>query len=259
MQTKKFIPIFFTFLLAANFLLAQEHRIAVQSPKDVTLILKDFYDELPIEGYAGNEIIITRNGGENEGTPERAKGLKAVYPAGTDNTGLALDVEKSGNDIRITCLLPITNHGGTYKLKVPENIALRINSGCEHDNSVNIQNIKNEIEANVCQSINLKNVSGPLVLSTISGNITVVFSEMSPKPVSIANISGEIDVTLPAKSAANLDMTNVSGNMYSDFDLNADHKDMQRVGGNSINAKLNGGGTDLKITNISGNIYLRKG
>ena len=122
-----------------------------------------------------------------------------------------------------------------------------------------LQNIKNEIEANVCQSINLKNVSGPLVLSTISGNITVVFSEMSPKPVSIANISGEIDVTLPAKSAANLDMTNVSGNMYSDFDLNADHKDMQRVGGNSINAKLNGGGTDLKITNISGNIYLRKG
>jgi hypothetical protein len=31
------------------------------------------------------------------------------------------------------------------------------------------------------------------------------------------------------------------------------------VGGGAINAKLNGGGTDLRITNVSGNIYLRKG
>jgi lia operon protein LiaG len=259
MKTRNCTLIFFALIISANFLLAQEHRIAVQNPKDATLILSDFYDDLPIEGYAGNEIIITANAGRFE-TPERAKGLKPVYPGGTDNTGIALSVEKNGNDIRVRCLQPITNHEGSYKLKVPESMALRIKSGCERSTSVNIQNMKNEVEVDVCENIKLRNVSGPLVLNTISGNIDVVFGELSnTRPISITNISGEIDVTLPAKAAVNLEMKNVSGTMYSDFDFNSEHKDLQRVGGNSIESKLNGGGTDLKITNVSGNIYLRKG
>jgi lia operon protein LiaG len=246
-------------LFCTNFLLAQEHRIAVQNPKEARLILNDFYDELPIEGYAGNEIIITATSGRFE-TPERAKGLKAIYPGGTDNTGIALNVEKNGNDIRVRCLQPITNHEGSYKIKMPENMALRIKAECDKGTSVNIQNMKNEVEVNVCENIKLKNVTGPLVLSSISGNIDVVFNELNnSRPISIAAISGEVDVTLPAKAGVNLEMTNVSGSMFSDFDFNADHKDMQRVGGNSIDTKLNGGGTDLKITNVSGNIYLRKG
>jgi len=34
---------------------------------------------------------------------------------------------------------------------------------------------------------------------------------------------------------------------------------MKKVGGNNIRSQLNGGGTDLKLSVISGNIYLRKG
>ncbi|HLY70530.1 MAG TPA: hypothetical protein VKR53_12430, partial [Puia sp.] len=73
MKTRNGMLTFLTLMISANFLLAQEHRIAVQNPKETTLILGDFYDELPIEGYAGNEIIITANSRRFE-TPERAKG-----------------------------------------------------------------------------------------------------------------------------------------------------------------------------------------
>jgi lia operon protein LiaG len=260
MKTKNYVLVFFTMIFSTTLLRAQEHRIPVQNAKETTLSLLDFYDNLPIEGYAGNEIIITATSDRFDNTPEKAKGLKAVYPGGTDNTGIALEVSHEGNNIVVRCLMPITQHDGKYKLKVPEELALRIKSGCERDNSVDIQNMKGEIEVNICQTIKLKNVTGPLELSTISGDIDVVFGPMNAgKPISIANISGEIDVTLPAKAAVNLEMRNVSGNMYSDFDFNTEHKDMQRVGGNSINARLNGGGTELTLTNVSGNIYLRKG
>ncbi|HXB45162.1 MAG TPA: DUF4097 family beta strand repeat-containing protein [Puia sp.] len=260
MKTTNLILTIFTVLFFTNSLLAQEHKITVQNSKEGTVILDGFYGDLPIEGYAGNEIIITSTDGRFEKVPAQAKGLKPVYPDGTDNTGMALNVEQSGNEISIRCLLPIEQGGAAYKIKVPENLSLRIKGDCSRSNSVHIQNMKNEIEVNVCESIKLKNVSGPLVLSNISGNIDIVFNEISSnKPISVASISGEIDVTLPAKAAVNLEMRNVSGNMYSDFDFNTSHKEMQRVGGNSINAKLNGGGTDLKITNVSGNIYLRKG
>jgi lia operon protein LiaG len=259
MKAKLYFLVLFAFVASINFTRAQEHRITVQNPQETTLTLSDFYDELPIEGYSGNEIIITSTSSRFKDLPERAKGLKPIYAAGTDNTGIGLNVEKNGNDIRVTSLSPITNHEGSYKIKVPENMSLRIKSDCAHNNSVDIQNMKNELEVNVCQSIKLRNVAGPLELSNISGDIDVVFGTISTKPISIAAISGEIDITLPSKTPANLEMTTVSGNMFSDFDFNADKSDMRRVGGGTINAKLNGGGTDLKITNISGNIYLRKG
>jgi len=243
-------------LLTVNTLQAQEYKTTVENSKDAKLILKDFTSELPIEGYAGNEIVIT--GGPDMTLPDRAKGLKPVYSAGPDNTGIGLNVEKSGNQITITCLLPF-NKQSDYRIKVPDNLYLKVASGCEHQNSVAISNMKNEVEVNICSGITVKNSTGPLVLSTINGEVNVMFSEISKdKPTSIASINGEIDVTLPAKSAVNLEMRNMQGGMYSDFEFPAEDKQMRRVGGGAVNAHLNGGGVGLKITSINGNIYLRK-
>ncbi len=245
-------------LFAPRFSTAQDYKIPVENTRDGKLTLRNFSGDLPIEGYSGNEIIISSTDERGQKTPERAKGLKPVYSGGTDNTGLGLSVEKNGSQINIDCLMPFTRRGD-FKIKVPENLALKINSGCERNNQLSIRNIKNEIEIKNCHSIELKNVSGPLVLSTISGSIDVVLTGINKdKPTSIASVSGEIDVTLPASSAANLEMTTINGNMYSDFDLATQQSAMKRVGGNAITTKLNGGGGDLKISNISGNIYLRK-
>jgi lia operon protein LiaG len=237
---------------------AQEYKTTVDNPKEVKLTLQDFVGDLPIEGYGGKEIIIISTSERVNNTPDRAKGLKPVYAAGTDNTGIGLSVEKRGNEIIIQCLLPFTHEGG-YKVRVPESLSLKVKSGCERRSAVTIENMKNEVEVNVCQGIKIRNSTGPLVLSNISGEIDVVFNEINKdKPISIASISGEVDVTLPAKTPVDLQMTTMNGTMYSDFDFAADDKDMKRVGGGKVSTRLNGGGLDLKLTTISGNIYLRK-
>jgi hypothetical protein len=243
-------------LLASHTLHAQEYKIDVSAQKDAQLVLEDLNGELPIEGYSGSEIIVTAEGLEE--TPERAKGLKAVYPGGDDNTGVGLNVTKDGGRIVLHCIVPFTRDVH-YKIKVPSSLRLKINRGCERSAEVIISNMTNEVDVTNCQGIQLKNVTGPLVLSTISGDIKVAFTQVAKdKPISIAAISGEVDVTLPASAPVNLEMSTISGGMYTDFDLKSD-KDMQKVGGGNIKASLNGGGVDLKITNISGNIYLRKG
>jgi lia operon protein LiaG len=245
-------------LFAFHPLRAQEHKIPVENTKEGRLTLDDFTGDLPIEGYSGNEIIITGTSDHFE-TPERAKGLKSVYSAGTDNTGLGIFLEKDGNKITLRCLVPVTQ-SANYRIRVPENLALKIIRDCAKSGNTIIENMKNEVEFKGCQNITLKNVTGPLVISTISGGVNVVFSEISKdKPVSIACVSGEIDVTLPAKAAVDLEMSTVSGNMFTDFDLTQDNKDMRRIGGSVIKSKINGGGTELKLHVISGNIYLRKG
>jgi hypothetical protein len=256
-KMKYVIPIFLT-LFVWKQSVAQEFKLTVENSKDGQLTLNDFPGDLPIEGYSGNEIIITSTSGRFD-APDRAKGLKPVYGGGTDNTGIALTMERNGNKISFRCLLPITK-GADYHVKVPDNFMLRIHRGCERGGETSIQNVKNEIDFDGCHQVSLKNVTGPLVISTISGGVDVVFGEISKdKPISIASISGEVDVTLPAKAAIDLEMSTINGNMYSDFDLAADNKNMKKVGGNNIRTQLNGGGTGLKLSVISGNIYLRKG
>ena len=76
---------------------AQEYKVQVQNTKEGKLTLTEFSGDLPIEGYSGNEIIIE---GEvrGSGNPDRAKGLKPIYPGGTDNTGLKhLSLPHHGN------------------------------------------------------------------------------------------------------------------------------------------------------------------
>jgi hypothetical protein len=246
-------------LLMAGSITAQEYKVNVDNPKNSKLSLSNFSGDLKIEGYAGNEIIFSPVGEEDMKVPERAKGLKPVYGGGVDNTGVGLSVEKSGTGISVTCLLPFTN-SREYTIKVPESMSVEVKSECQNNNDVYIKGMKNEIEIQSCQSIKLTGVSGPLVLSTISGDIEVTFDNIATgKPFSINSISGEIDITLPAKIAADIEMNSVSGRMYSDFDFSDKSKDMNQIGGNELNTKLNGGGAKFSIVTVSGNIYLRKG
>lgn len=240
-------------------LFAQEYTITVENPKDSRLSLASFSGSLIIEAVPGNKIIFTSPDAEDLKTPERAKGLKPVYPAGTDNTGIGLSVEKQGNDIVVNCLIPFTN-STDYTLKVPENMAMKIVSQCQNSTDIEITGMKSELEIQNCQNISLKNVTGPLVLSTISGNIEVTFGSITVgKPFAINSVSGEIDITLPASFPVDLSIGTVTGRIFSDYEFNDKSDNLKQVGGSQLVSKLNGGGTKFSIMNVSGNIYLRKG
>lgn len=258
MKTIKVSLVSALFLLITGVLSAQEYKIAVSSPKDTRVILKDFNGELPIEGYSGNEIVITTTDGSFE-VPEKAKGLKPVFPGGTDNTGIGLDVQKSENTITITCLVPFTRDT-EYKIRMPESIAIELSSGCERSNDVSIKGMKSELDIQTCHDIVLKDVTGPLVLSTISGDITITYSSInSAKSSSVHSVSGDVDITLPVKTPASLELSTISGAVYSDFDFTETKKDLKKIGGNDLNYTINGGGFKYSIGSVSGNIYLRKG
>jgi lia operon protein LiaG len=258
MKRVKFGIIAFTVLLASGVASAQDYKVAVQNTAATRVILKDFNSQLPIEGYAGNEIVITSAAGKME-IPDKAKGLKPIFPGGVDNTGIGIDVQKSENTVTITCLVPFTRES-EYKIKMPENVALEITSGCERSNDVVVTGMKNEIDIQICHNIELKDVTGPLVLSTIDGNIDVKFANINTsKTSSVKSVSGDVDISLPVKTPVNLELNTVSGTIYSDFDFSESKKDLRKIGGNETNYSLNGGGFTFSIKSVSGNVFLRKG
>jgi lia operon protein LiaG len=254
----KLIALFIFASSCALFAQEKEYKITTQNTKEGRLILKDFSYSLPIEGYNGTDIIITTSS-EDFAPPEKAKGLKPIFPAGTDNTGIGLDVQKIDNLITVTCLLSF-NRNGEYKIRVPESMAIELSSGCERNNNISIKGMKNEIDIKCCHNITLADVTGPLVLSTISGDINITYSSINTtKSSSVNSISGDIDVTLPSKTATDLELRTVTGAFYSDFDFSQTQKNLKKYGGNEMNYSLNGGGFKFTIGSISGNIYLRKG
>ncbi len=259
MNKKSIVLILTAMIFTTAISRAQEYKIPVQNSSDEKLSLIDFMGTLPIEGYNGKDIIITTTSGPSFDAPERAEGLKPNYSNGTDNTGIGLELEKSGNQISVRCLLPITKRA-EYTMKVPYNLAIMAESGCERTNSISIQNMKNEIEIKTCHSISLSDVTGPLVLSTVAGGIDIEYTKVnSDKPVSINSVSGNIDITIPALTPADMEIRTITGKVSSDFDFPSGDGDMKQVGGKTYSYALNGGGVDYTIVSVSGNIHLKKG
>src|SRR5687768_15535052 len=68
----------------------KEYKIKFTSASNRTLVLHMDKSDIDIAGYDGDEVIISATGEFNLAPPDKAKGLKALYQTGEDNTGLGL-------------------------------------------------------------------------------------------------------------------------------------------------------------------------
>ena len=57
--------------MATKVLTGQEYKMKVENTKAGKLVLNDFTGDIPIEGYAGNEIVITATSEKFAKIPER--------------------------------------------------------------------------------------------------------------------------------------------------------------------------------------------
>lgn len=139
---------------------------------------------------------------------------------------------------------------------------------------ITINNVSGEIEVNTREGdISLNNISGEVVAHSIDGDLLILFKEVpKEEPMAFSTIDGDIDVTFPKKTKATISAKNVDGDIYTDFDMDITHVkevDADRNGGwqngltgmfgNTITGKINGGGADILISTVDGNIYIRKG
>ncbi len=93
-------------------------------------------------------------------------------------------------------------------------------------------------------------------------NVDIVFSSVAEStPTSVSLVSGYIDVTMPASTGADMYLSSTSGEIYTNLELEmkGDENDMMRLGGGrKIESALNGGGVEIQLKTVSGDIYLRK-
>lgn len=246
--------------LAESMAQTHEYKAKLANSKEKKVTIEMAASQVKIEGYAGDEIIIQASSGF-EAPPERSKGLKPLYYAGVDNTGIGLSITNEASGLKVE---KVTRKEVKYTIRLPKQVSVLFQEvNWQGGSKIAISNMDGdlEIKTNVA-NINLTNVTGPVVANTTSGDVNVVFSALNQsKPTAISSISGEVDVTLPATAKSTMKLRSINGEMYTDFDLGTkSNKDgLSKVGGGTnIEGTTNGGGVEVQLNTISSNIYIRK-
>ncbi len=256
---KKIILLSAVLLGSYTALQAQEYKARLANNKDRKVTIEMDASSLKIEGHNSDDVIIQASSGY-EAPPERAKGLKPIYNSAVDNSGIGLAVTTENGGLKIE---KATRKPIKYTIKLPRKVAILYQQVNWQGSEISISNMDGDLEIKTNNaSIDLTNVTGPVVANTINGEVKVIYSSLNQeKPTAISTINGPVDITLPANAKANLKLRSINGEMYTDFDLGLKtSKDgMSKVGGgHDIDGMTNGGGVEMQLKTISSNIYIRK-
>jgi len=241
----------------------KQHEVTVTSGQKI--VVENLLGKILVKNHNGTSLIIKTDAyGE---LPEKAKGLKEIYSGSVDNTGMGIAVKSSGKSIFVSGASK-RSEDASYTFLVPKGVNMSIDYSSPFGyETIEVEGFSGEFEAKTLnEDISLQNVTGPMSIHTINGDVTADFSSLSQtSPTAITTINGDLEINIPASTKTTIDFGTMHGEVYTDCDIEFEkkndekHGDMKMIGGNSNNTgKINGGGVELSLSTINGSIYLRK-
>jgi hypothetical protein len=246
----------------------EQLKIPLTNPgKTYTLDVKLLNGSIQVISYSGTELIIEavvsvpQDDSENK---ETVDGMKRISRTGD----YEITAYENNNVVSV--------HNNSFdqaiklSIKVPQqSVSLKLSTVNEGD--ITVENLTGEIEINnVYGAITASNISGSVVATTVDGDIKINFKAVDPSAaMAFSSLSGDIDIVLPPDIKANLKLKSDMGEIYSDFDMVID-KAQPKVNRTNqsgiyklevedwVYRKLNGGGSELMMKNMQGDIYIRK-
>jgi hypothetical protein len=273
MKTISKTTMILVFILTATSIFGQSESseqltVPLSSPgKSYTLKVNLVQGSIKIVGYEGKDIVIdvtapgSKAGREMEKDP--STGMKRISSSGS------YEVIAKENDNTVTVNTSNPNKTFFLSLKVPQDVKLKAST--VNNGTIEIENVKGELELNnVNGGIKVTGISGSVVSNTVNGDITTTFNLVDPKaPMAFSTLNGNINVTFPSDTKANLKLKSEMGEVFSDFDIDIDKTRPKTNKTNEpgmykikmedwIYGKINGGGSEILMKNMHGNIYIKK-
>lgn len=222
---------------------------------------------ITVSGYEGREILIEIQDKDKD-HKARVRTHEGMHSL---STGGRADIQAEESNNKVT-IQGDAGKATNLVLKIPMNdVTLKLRT--VNDGDIVASNINGELEVtNTNNSIKLNGVSGSVVANTVNGNVIVTFKSIDPKAaMAFTTLNGNVDITFPANLKANVRLKSDRGDIYTDFDVVAEHHKpvvTQKNGGRGamyslkiedwVYGKINGGGPEMMMKNMNGNIYIRK-
>ncbi|MFD2512810.1 DUF4097 family beta strand repeat-containing protein [Pontibacter locisalis] len=235
------------------------YKAKLDNSKNSRIIITMYNSGVQVVGHNADEVVVESSSYTQP--PARAAGLKPLYNQAVDNTGLGLAITKENNTMKID---KASRQDGNYIIRVPKNASVVYTETNWTGDDVSMSDLNGEIELKLNNSnANLTNITGPLVANTTSSDMVIKFANLNQsKPSAISSVAGTVDITLPANTKADFKLKSIQGEIYSDFDLNTKNNSKNGLtkvaGGNTIEGAINGGGAEMTLYTISGDMFIRK-
>lgn len=197
-------------------------------------------------------------------------GRKIVTPSGTQTLrggGYALEVEEDDNEISVD--MDWRNNKVTVLARVPRHADVELQT--INDGEIIVSNLIGSLELyNTNGPITAKNVSGSVIAESVNDDIDISFAGLdADNASSMESINGDLYLGLPATAGARAFLDSVRGEVYSEFEVEIEpsqpvvERDDDENGvsiriESVIIAKINGGGPDIRMKTLQGDINIKK-
>jgi hypothetical protein len=217
---------------------------------------------LSVKAYAGKEVII-----DAEPRVPRIKPIEAANLRRIDDGLADLRVEGQGNVVTVRT-------DGFYRaarinIQVPTKTNLELVS--VNGGLIDVDGVEGDIDIqNTNGGVRASDVSGSVRADATNGAVVVAMRGVTPgKALSFTTVNGRVDVTLPPSIKANAQMRTSHGGIWTDFDIQqtSTNPAVQDLGNgyrryqieSDIRGTINGGGPQVTLSTMNGNIFIRKG
>jgi len=230
-----------------------------------------------VSGFRADSLRISRGNSNNvffSRTDQSMKnGLKRLGKKQENNElGIYFTIEQKNDELifRDNTKGQVVMFGNEkYSIKVPNSVKLNWDTtGCRKgtnttpfvmytSNVSSLTNFNGEVEISTSlNNLKLTDVTGPVSINSIGGNITINFDKKKPlKLYSVYTNNGFIDITMPSNSDVDVDANGSA--IYSDLDFKV-LSDTESRGQQHMKLKMKNGRVKMKLEAGHGTIYLRK-
>jgi len=212
---------------------SKEFTVKLSDPsKAGKLAAEFFFGSVKVVGYPGKDVIINASG---------------FYDANK------VTISEKNNVVSLTVEKPLTLN---FVIKVPEKFSITLKIQTAGD--IFLENLSGDHDVSLVNgNITLQNIDGSISANTKYGNIKVDMNSVKKDtPLAFSNVMGIIEVSLPTNVKADVKLQTEFAKVQSDFDIvSPDSKDISK---NKAIGKINGGGSDILMRSVGGNIYLKK-
>jgi hypothetical protein len=117
--------------------------------------------------------------------------------------------------------------------------------------------LRSNVEASTVDGEVHIQTSGQAWAHSVAGDIEVEMGDFGGD-LEFESVSGDILLWLPRDFSADVDFSSLTGDLRSDFDLDVEYERKRRWIGSSVEGTIGGGGRDLNVATVSGNVELRR-
>lgn len=139
-----------------------------------------------------------------------------------------------------------------YEVRLPAGVEF---SGAMVSGNIRAEGLDSDVSVNTVAGDISVTTSGRAWANSVSGDIEIEMGDYSGGDMDFQTVSGDITLWLPGDFSADVDFQSLSGDFDTDFDLDIRRKRNRWVG-MTLEGTIGGGGRDLKLNTVSGDVEI---